>query len=191
MNRVSFAKPSSISHGSRGPVSSHATAHTRSARAHWKSRWSQARSHRSGIKIAKPTHSSRGLRLIGFWELQARKLRLQICPACRQCTAFVGKSARADISRWCFIYEIFIRSPSHHSRFYTAPWTSIRRLTQSISVRSGVFMRVNVPLDAGRLDGRSLRTHREEQPMLDVILLAGGVAFFALSIAYAFGCDRL
>jgi len=27
--------------------------------------------------------------------------------------------------------------------------------------------------------------------MLDVILLALGVAFFALSIAYAFGCDRL
>jgi len=27
--------------------------------------------------------------------------------------------------------------------------------------------------------------------MLDVILLAGGLAFFALSIAYAFGCERL
>jgi hypothetical protein len=27
--------------------------------------------------------------------------------------------------------------------------------------------------------------------MLDVILLAGGVGFFALSIAYAFGCDIL
>jgi hypothetical protein len=33
--------------------------------------------------------------------------------------------------------------------------------------------------------------HRKEQPMLDVILLAGGLAFFALSIAYAFGCERL
>jgi len=27
--------------------------------------------------------------------------------------------------------------------------------------------------------------------MLDVILLAVGLGFFALSIAYAFGCDRL
>jgi len=27
--------------------------------------------------------------------------------------------------------------------------------------------------------------------MLDVILLAGGVGFFILSIAYAYGCDRL
>jgi hypothetical protein len=27
--------------------------------------------------------------------------------------------------------------------------------------------------------------------MLDIILLAGGLAFFALSIAYAYGCDRL
>jgi hypothetical protein len=28
-------------------------------------------------------------------------------------------------------------------------------------------------------------------PMLDLILLAGGLGFFALSIAYAFGCDLL
>jgi hypothetical protein len=35
------------------------------------------------------------------------------------------------------------------------------------------------------------RTHRKERPMLDFILLAVGLAFFALSIAYAFGCDRL
>jgi len=27
--------------------------------------------------------------------------------------------------------------------------------------------------------------------MLDVILLAVGLGFFALSIVYAFGCDRL
>jgi hypothetical protein len=32
---------------------------------------------------------------------------------------------------------------------------------------------------------------RKEQRMLDFILLAVGLAFFALSIAYAFGCDRL
>jgi hypothetical protein len=37
----------------------------------------------------------------------------------------------------------------------------------------------------------SRRAHRKEQPMLDVILLAAGLGFFALSIAYAFGCDRL
>jgi hypothetical protein len=30
-----------------------------------------------------------------------------------------------------------------------------------------------------------------EQPMLDVILLAVGVGFFALSIAYAYACERL
>jgi len=27
--------------------------------------------------------------------------------------------------------------------------------------------------------------------MLDVVLLAGGIAFFIISIAYAYGCDRL
>jgi hypothetical protein len=38
----------------------------------------------------------------------------------------------------------------------------------------------------------ALRTvHRKEQPMLDVILLAVGLGFFALSVAYAYGCDRL
>jgi hypothetical protein len=33
--------------------------------------------------------------------------------------------------------------------------------------------------------------HHKEQLMLDVILLVVGVGFFALSIAYAFGCERL
>jgi hypothetical protein len=41
------------------------------------------------------------------------------------------------------------------------------------------------------IDCTSRRTHRKEQPMLDVILLAVGLGFFALSIAYAFACDRL
>jgi len=32
---------------------------------------------------------------------------------------------------------------------------------------------------------------QKEQGMLDVILLAGGIGFFIVSIAYAYGCDRL
>ncbi|RPI32629.1 MAG: hypothetical protein EHM67_16245 [Hyphomicrobiaceae bacterium] len=32
---------------------------------------------------------------------------------------------------------------------------------------------------------------RKEQSMLDAILLALGFGFFALSVAYAYGCDRL
>jgi hypothetical protein len=35
------------------------------------------------------------------------------------------------------------------------------------------------------------RTHRKEQPMLDVILVVVGLGFFALTIAYAYGGDRL
>ena len=35
------------------------------------------------------------------------------------------------------------------------------------------------------------RPDRSEQVMLDLILLAVSLGFFALSIAYAFGCDRL
>jgi len=41
------------------------------------------------------------------------------------------------------------------------------------------------------IDHRAKCTDRKEQPMLDVILLAGGIGFFILSIAYAYGCDRL
>jgi hypothetical protein len=32
---------------------------------------------------------------------------------------------------------------------------------------------------------------RKEQAMLDVILLGLGLGFFVLSIAYAYGCERL
>jgi len=53
-----------------------------------------------------------------------------------------------------------------------------------------------VETDQGRvrsksIDYRAKCTDRKEQPMLDVILLAGGIGFFILSIAYAYGCDRL
>ncbi|HZR74288.1 hypothetical protein [Bradyrhizobium sp.] len=40
-------------------------------------------------------------------------------------------------------------------------------------------------------DCTSARAVHEEQVMLDVILVAGCVGFFILSIAYAYGCDRL
>jgi hypothetical protein len=33
--------------------------------------------------------------------------------------------------------------------------------------------------------------YRKEQPMLDLMLLALGLGFFAVSVAYVFGCDRL
>jgi hypothetical protein len=54
-----------------------------------------------------------------------------------------------------------------------------------------ILIRIKVPRVAGLSTGRSRRAHRKEHPMLDVILLAAGLGFFALSIAYAFGCDRL
>ena len=57
--------------------------------------------------------------------------------------------------------------------------------------RDRILIEVKVSHAVGRSTGRSRRAYRKEQPMLDVILLAGGLGFFALSIAYAFGCDRL
>jgi hypothetical protein len=56
--------------------------------------------------------------------------------------------------------------------------------------RLGILIRIKVAHVLGLLTARA-RTHCKEQPMLDVILLAVGLGFFALSIAYAFGCDRL
>ena len=35
------------------------------------------------------------------------------------------------------------------------------------------------------------RTKRRSKRMLDVILLAAGLGFFALTIGYAYACDRL
>jgi hypothetical protein len=40
-------------------------------------------------------------------------------------------------------------------------------------------------------DSAEPRARRQEQTMLDTILIVVGLGFFALSIAYAFGCDRL
>lgn len=37
----------------------------------------------------------------------------------------------------------------------------------------------------------SARIVRTEEGMLDVILLTAGIGFFIISIAYAYGCDRL
>ena len=46
--------------------------------------------------------------------------------------------------------------------------------------------RLRLPIEC-----RPRRKQRKEQSMLDVILLAIGLGFFAVSVAYAFGCERL
>jgi hypothetical protein len=38
---------------------------------------------------------------------------------------------------------------------------------------------------------RRNRTRRKEHPMMDVIMLAIGLGFFALSVGYVLACDRL
>jgi hypothetical protein len=35
------------------------------------------------------------------------------------------------------------------------------------------------------------RIYYQERPMLDVVMLVIGLAFFALSVGYTFACDRL
>ena len=37
----------------------------------------------------------------------------------------------------------------------------------------------------------ALAIRRKEHPMLDILMLAIGLGFFALSIGYAYACDRL
>ena len=46
-------------------------------------------------------------------------------------------------------------------------------------------------VEALRRDAGSSRARRKEQPMLDLIMLAIGLGFFALSIGYTYACDRL
>jgi hypothetical protein len=36
-----------------------------------------------------------------------------------------------------------------------------------------------------------MSVHRKEHPMMDVIMLALGLGFFALSVGYVLACDRL
>jgi len=50
---------------------------------------------------------------------------------------------------------------------------------------------IKVVQAASRSGDPSRHSHSKELPMLDFILLALGLGFFALSIAYAFGCDHL
>jgi hypothetical protein len=35
------------------------------------------------------------------------------------------------------------------------------------------------------------RSAHQENPMLDLVMLALGLGFFALTVGYAFACDRL
>jgi hypothetical protein len=42
-----------------------------------------------------------------------------------------------------------------------------------------------------RYRGFRTRSFLKERPMLDLILLAVGLGFFALSVAYVYACDRL
>jgi hypothetical protein len=41
------------------------------------------------------------------------------------------------------------------------------------------------------LSAWSLHNNERERPMIDLVLLISGLAFFALSIGYAFACGRL
>ena len=42
-----------------------------------------------------------------------------------------------------------------------------------------------------RIDFSGRNTRRKEHPMLDIIMLAIGLAFFALSVGYVYACDEL
>jgi hypothetical protein len=46
-------------------------------------------------------------------------------------------------------------------------------------------------VDAGAASSRRSVLFLKERHMLDFILLAVGLGFFALSIAYTYACDRL
>jgi hypothetical protein len=88
----------------------------------------------------------------------------------------VGEASLHCMPTGCFLYGIFMKRPLRLSRFYM-------RLSASMRLNTNVR-------DATRLAGFGGQLRREH-PVLDVILLALGLGFFALSIAYAFACERL
>ena len=75
-----------------------------------------------------------------------------------------------------FLYGIFIKQPLHPSRFY---------------MRLSASMRLNTQRPQRHAPGWFGGQLRKEHHVLDVILLVLGLGFFALSIAYAFACERL
>jgi hypothetical protein len=77
------------------------------------------------------------------------------------------------------LYEIPISLTSVPSRKHT--------LSRTSSLPSRAVTRDKRPA----LTGFSTRSFVKERPMLDLILLAVGLGFFALSIAYVYACDRL
>jgi hypothetical protein len=64
-------------------------------------------------------------------------------------------------------------------------WTSIRTRNTPSALRH-----INASASI-RVAARLAEGYRKEQPMLDLILLALGLGFFVVSVAYVFGCDRL
>lgn len=91
----------------------------------------------------------------------------------------------------CELYKV---APPPISIFYAAIGKYQPSATEE---HPSIVIGSKVARAAGRLTAHRdvhRRTHGKEQHMLDlldVILLAAGLGFFALSIAYAFACDRL
>ena len=70
------------------------------------------------------------------------------------------------------IWNFYKTVPAAHSNSYGAPDNY-----RPASIRSRL--------------SRSGRPCSQEQTMLDLILLAAGLGFFVVSVAYAYGCERL
>jgi tRNA A58 N-methylase Trm61 len=91
----------------------------------------------------------------------------------------VGISAdRPATAKLRRVYALYMNRPPPSTSILYPEMGNIARATKGV-----------VPLD-GSMSCRRTRAS-EGEAMLDAILLAVGVGFFALSIAYAFGCDRL
>jgi hypothetical protein len=67
----------------------------------------------------------------------------------------------------------------------------MRRAQLQIGLASYSRARCHAPLICSLHTAPHLRKEQTMPDVMDMILLAVGLGFFALSIAYAFGCDRL
>ena len=57
--------------------------------------------------------------------------------------------------------------------------------------RSGVWRSIHCNPAVSDSATIAARNHRKEHLMLDVVMLALGLGFFALGIGYAYACERL
>jgi hypothetical protein len=87
------------------------------------------------------------------------------------------------------LYEIPITLVSFPSRKHMRQVAPHRRPSERTAIAFWIHIKAVSRKKGVCCDWRTM--HCKEHPMLDVIMLAIGLGFFALSVGYTIACDRL